>query len=326
MTESHDDQQPKKIGRIALIGAAVLAVGAVGVQISKSMNGDAEAPTAAAAPQGLPDINKIIGELEKKAKDNPNDAAAWRELGGAYFDVREFPEAATALKRATTLDPKNVEYWSLLGEALASANQGPKMPDDAAEAFRTALKLDPKDARSRYYLADFKALGGDSGGAIEDLFALLADTPVDAPYTDAIRSKIKEIAKKKGIDITQRLATAAVGEPTGGPGVDGAGNSPHGGTAATNVAPGLDPQKLEEATKLPPAAQKAFIATMVEKLDKRLQANPQDATGWIMLMRSRIQLGENAQAKQALDNGLEAFKNDPAQAKKIKDAGVALGL
>jgi cytochrome c-type biogenesis protein CcmH len=65
---------------------------------------------------------------------------------------------------------------------------------------------------------------------------------------------------------------------------------------------------------------------MVDGLDKRLQANPKDANGWIMLIRSRMQLGQTAQAKQALDRGLAAFRNDGAEAKRIREAAAALGL
>ena len=77
---------------------------------------------------------------------------------------------------------------------------------------------------------------------------------------------------------------------------------------------------------MPAGQQEAMIANMVEGLDKRLQADPNDADGWIMLMRSRIQLGQTVKAQKALADGLEAFKNDGAQAKRIREAAAALGV
>ena len=60
-------------------------------------------------------------------------------------------------------------------------------------------------------------------------------------------------------------------------------------------------EPAEAPAALPPGQQEAMIANMVDGLDKRLQANPKDANGWIMLIRSRMTLGEPAKAKAALD-------------------------
>jgi len=102
--------------------------------------------------------------------------------------------------------------------------------------------------------------------------------------------------------------------------------STDGPAVATAAIPGPSSQQMKEAAALPAGQQEAMIANMVDGLDKRLQANPNDANGWIMLIRSRMQLGQTAQAKQALDRGLKAFRNDGAEAKRIREAAAALGV
>lgn len=317
--KSKDDKWP--VGRIALIFAALLAIGAVGIQVYRSFEtgGAAQTATAPAESEQAPSVGEVIAGLEKKLQDDPEDADSWRMLGWSYFETQKFAESATAMKRATTLDPKNPEYWSMLGEALVMASDGTQVPADAADAFNKALALDADDPRARYFLAVRKDIAGDHRGAIDDWFALLQDTPADAPYAADIRRVISQVAEKENIDVAARLAEVTPAAPTGGISTDGP-------QVATAAIPGPSQSQMQDAASLPPGQQEAMIADMVDGLDKRLQSNPDDANGWIMLMRSRMQLGQTVQAKQALDRGLAAFKNDGAEAKRIREAGMALGV
>jgi cytochrome c-type biogenesis protein CcmH len=67
--------------------------------------------------------------------------------------------------------------FSFLGKSLvlASKTEG-KIPADAQAAFNKALKLDPKDARARYFRAVAMDLAGQHRKAIDAWFALLKDT------------------------------------------------------------------------------------------------------------------------------------------------------
>lgn len=309
------------VGRIALMLAGLLAIGAVGVQVYRS-TADTEAPAAiASVPAGeeAPSVSEVIAGLEKKLQENPEDAESWRMLGWSYFETQKFAESATAMKRATSLDPDNPEYWSMLGEALVMSSDGTQVPADAADAFDKALALDKSDPRARYFLAVRKDIAGDHQGAINDWFALLEDTPADAPYAEDVRRVISQVAEKEGIDVAARLAKVAPAAPTGGISTDGP-------QVATAAIPGPSRQQMQEAASLPPGQQEAMIANMVDGLDERLKSNPDDPNGWIMLMRSRMQLGQTVQAQQARDRALAAFKNDGAEAKRIREAAAALGV
>lgn len=329
MSEAKETPEPTKksgsnISRIALISAAVLAIGAVGVQVYRGMDGDSAdsaggTEVTAGEAEEAPSVDEVIAGLEKKLQDDPEDAESWRMLGWSYFETQKFAESATAMKRATTLDPKNPEYWSMLGEALVMSSDGQQVPADAADAFKKALALDKSDPRARYFLAVQKDLSGDHKGAINDWFALLEDTPADAPYAEDIRRVIGQVAEKENIDVVARLAKVAPAAATGG-------ISTNGPDVATAAIPGPSRQQMQEAAALPAGQQEAMIANMVEGLDKRLQSNPNDANGWIMLMRSRQQLGQTVQAKKAMADGLAAFKNDGAEAKRIREAAMALGI
>ncbi|SIN63633.1 cytochrome c-type biogenesis protein CcmH [Parasphingorhabdus marina DSM 22363] len=321
MSKDSPAKSKDNIGRIALILAGILAVGAVGVQVYRS-TADDETPASVASVQTgeeAPSVNEVIAGLEKKLQDNPDDAESWRMLGWSYFETQKFAESATAMKRATSLDPDNPEYWSMLGEALVMSSDGTQVPPDAAKAFDKALALDKTDPRARYFLAVRKDIAGDHQGAINDWFALLEDTPADAPYAGDVRRVIAQVAEKEGIDVADRLAKVTPAAPTGGMSTDGP-------AVATAAIPGPSRQQMQEAASLPPGQQEAMIAQMVDGLDERLKSSPDDPNGWIMLMRSRMQLGQTVQAQQARDRALAAFKNDGAEAKRIREAAAALGI
>ena len=178
MTEAVSASAPLRGGRIALAAAVLLALAAGGVKLWQSQRDDAD--TAALPPAGAqqPTVDEVIARLEARLKDNPDDAEGWRMLGWSYFSTERFAEAATAMKRATVLDPDNPEYFSMLGEALVMASKdGQGMPPDARAAFDKALSLDPKDARARYFRAVAMDLARDHRGALDAWFAFSPTPP-----------------------------------------------------------------------------------------------------------------------------------------------------
>ena len=241
-------------------------------------------------------------------------------LGWSYFQTQRYAEAATALKEATKLDPSHAESFSFLGESLvlASKTEG-KIPWDAQAAFNKALKLDPKDARARYFRAVAMDLAGKHRTAIDAWFALLKDTPADAPYAEDIRAVIKNVGTRYKIPYEERLAAAQFATPAAGMATNGA-------QVAAGAIPGPSSAEIKAASTLPKGQQEAMIRGMVDGLEAKLKANPGNADGWIMLMRSRMQLGEPAKAAKALEGGLAAFRNDLAATRKLREAASAIGV
>ncbi|OYU36479.1 tetratricopeptide repeat protein [Novosphingobium sp. PASSN1] len=308
-------------GRVVLVLAAAVALTAGGVAVWRGQR-DAEiiaqppAPTESQAPA----VDDVITRLEARLKAKPDDAEGWRMLGWSYFQTQRFAEAATALKEATKLDPEHAETFSFLGESLvlASKSEG-KIPWDAQAAFNKALKLDPKDARARYFRAVAMDLGGQHRKAIDAWFALLKDTPSDAPYAEDIRAVIKSVGDRYRIPYEERLAAAQFAPPASGMATNGA-------AVAGGAIPGPSSAEIKAASTLPKGQQEAMIRGMVDGLEAKLAKNPGNVDGWIMLMRSRMQLGEPGKAAKALEGGLAAFRNDLGAARKLREAAGAIGV
>jgi cytochrome c-type biogenesis protein CcmH len=295
--------------RLALFGAAALAIVAVGIGVSRNQTPEAAPATAAAPAKAQPDVGAMISSLEAKLKANPNDAEGWRMLGWSFFETGRYPEAATAYRKATQLKPDNADYWSSLGEALVLAGPG-DVPKDASAAFARAVKLDPKDPRARYFLAVEQDMAGNHKGAIDSWIALLKDTPAGAPWEADVRKTIEQVAAKEGIDVKARLAAlrpAAAAGPA----------------AALNGIPGPTPQQMSAASQLPPGQQEAMVRSMVDGLAQKLEANPKQPDRWMMLIRSRMMLGQGREASAALQQAIAA---NPGARAELVQAAKTLGV
>lgn len=320
-TGQNTGRNPSRFGRIGLIAAALIALGAGGIAMMRGPDmppPPAEPPPA--APSQQPSVDEVIAKLESRLAEKPDDAEGWRMLGWSYFQTERYAEAATALRQATKLDPENAQTWSFLGEALvlASSETG-RMPRDAKAAFDKAIRLDPKDARARYFQAVALDLSGRHRQAINAWFKLLEDTPSDAPYAEDVRAVIRNVGEKHGIEVEKRLAEVHFAPPAGGTVTDGP-------LKAAAGIPGPTSEQMKAAANLPKGQQEAMIRGMVEGLEAKLAANPANVDGWIMLMRSRMQMGEPRKAEQALRNGLGALSNDSAAARKLREAASSLGV
>ena len=125
-------------------------------------------------------IDRMIGELQKRVQQSPHDASAHNALANAYFSKGQFPEGESELRRVLELQPQDVkarmdlgavylhqgqskeaqaEFSKLLaqepnnadahvGLGMALADQGNH--EAAINQYKTALRLEPR-ARDVYY-------------------------------------------------------------------------------------------------------------------------------------------------------------------------------
>ena len=83
---------------------------------------------------------------------------------------------------------------------------------------------------------------------------------------------------------------------------------------------------MQAGAQLPSGQQEAMIAGMVDGLEAKLKTNPKNESGWIMLMRSRVQLGEESKSATVLKNARAAYAGDAAALKRINEAATELGI
>jgi cytochrome c-type biogenesis protein CcmH len=297
-----------KTGRAMLVAAFLLLAIAIGYTFWRDSAPEAAKPGV----EGGAASSDQLAALEARTQAEPNSADAWTELGAARFDMGDFDGATAAYEKATALSAASAGLWSALGEARVMASKRDPMPPAALTAFEKAIALDAKDPRARYFMAVNKDIGGDHKGAIDDWFALLADTPQGAPWEADLRRTIEQVGKIHKIDVAPRLASTRPRSLT-------ADELP----VAARGIPGPSRADMEAASQLPKGQQDAMVEGMVSGLEAKLKANPGDVDRWIMLMRSRMTLGETAKAAQALKDGIAA---NPGAAARLKAQAQMLGV
>jgi len=122
------------------------------------------------------------------------------------------------------------------------------------------------------------------------------------------------------IDVAPRIAQA---QSSRTPALLAPGSGSLAGDAASNNLRGPSAAEVAAAGAMKPSEQRDMAEGMVAQLEARLRQEPGNVDGWVMLMRSRMTLGEPAKAKAALD---AAVKANPAQAAQLRAQAAGLGV
>jgi cytochrome c-type biogenesis protein CcmH len=293
---------------LALGGAALIALVAVGAAVLRSDGGGEPANAAASSNAQQPQsAEETIAAVRERLRQDPDNDGGWFGLGFLLRETGDMAGAERAFRRAAELRPGNADYAGYLAEALVVASRG-NPPPEAERLFRRALELEPGRPQARYYLATLRDMKGDHRGALDELVALLRSAPPEAPWAPQVREAAERIAAMNGIDIAGRLPAAPAR------------------SIATAGIPGPTREQLEAARAIPPSQQQEMARGMVDRLAARLAANPRDADGWIMLMRSRMMLNEPQRAAEALRSALAAFPDDDATQRSLRSAAAELGV
>jgi cytochrome c-type biogenesis protein CcmH len=301
-----------KAGWVLLGAALLLAAGSIGFNVLGGAGGDS-------APQAAP-TGTSIEALRAAAEASTDDAGPWADLAFALFQERQFEEAAAAYRRALAIDPDEAVLWSALGETLVLGSTRDPLPAEALQAFEKAVALDPLDPRARYFLAAKKDIDKDHEGAIAAWLDLLGDSPQGAPWEADLVRTIEQVGQMNSIDVAPRIAAAQARRK---PALIAPGSGSVAGEAASPDVRGPSAAEVAAASGMKPSEQRQMAEGMVAQLEARLQKEPKNVDGWVMLMRSRMTLGEPAKAKAALD---AAVKANPGAAAQLREQAAALGV
>jgi serine/threonine-protein kinase len=108
---------------------------------------------------------------------------AYGNLGGVYFYMRRYSDSAESLQQALKIDPKDWQNWGNLGDTLF---QIPARRAEARSAYQKAIELakprlevNPRDAYTLAFTADYYAMLDQERQAREELARALEIAPGD---------------------------------------------------------------------------------------------------------------------------------------------------
>ena len=275
-----------------LVGAMAAAVGipalASGLYLHLGSPQSPDRPiddrsTTATRPAPADDPRTAASRLRARLARGSGSLADWLLLGRSYTIMRRFDDAVAAYRQADGLRPDDPDVMTALGEALVLAAGGAVTPESEA-VFRRAHALDGGLPGPRFYMGLARAQAGRPRDAYDIWLALAIDSEPDAPWLPRLTTRLEELGAELGKDIAAELQDVPAGRTDGGP-------VPARGPAREDV---------EAAAGMSAGDRAEMIRGMVARLAERLEENPEDVQGWIMLARSYRVLDQPEKAREAL--------------------------
>jgi cytochrome c-type biogenesis protein CcmH len=182
--------------------------------------------------------------------------------------------------------PDDPEALSALGELLTQQAQG-VVPQPAVDLFRRALERQPGDPRALFYLGLHEAQAGDAKAALTRWLDLEARSPDGAPWLPMLRGEIERVARQANIDPKSIRPDRKPPPPVAA------------APPAMSGMPQPTPEEREAMDKMTPQERQQAIRGMVDRLDAKLRASPDDRDGWLRLANARRVLGQPDKAAEA---------------------------
>ncbi len=239
-------------------------------------------------------IDKIVRDLADKVAADPTNLEGLELLSHTYRQLGRYADAANVYKQLVKVKPDADSYASL-GEAMMAAAQG-KVSPEAHDALMTALSFDRNEPRARFYMGLEEVNKGDAKAAIAIWRDLTATAPPDAPWLPMVRERMGAVAQEAGIapmsvepkHPSDMYPAVKVAQAPAMP------LAPRPAPPAAPPGPpgGMSPEQLK------------MIEGMVGGLAARLESNPKDYDGWMMLGRSYTILRNADGAKKAYETAI----------------------
>jgi cytochrome c-type biogenesis protein CcmH len=201
----------------------------------------------------------------------------------------------------------DVETYASYGEMLIAQAQGQVTPE-AHDALTKALELDREEPRSRFYLGLEQSQQNNPRDAIAIWRDLTNTAPQDAPWQAMVQRQMAQVAQNAGIppmSVEPRHPLSPAAAPT---------------ATASAPPPAVAPTPTMDQRFTP--EQRQMVEGMVGGLAARLEQNPNDFKGWMLLGRSYSVMEKWDDAAKAYD---KAVALEPTNAEpKLQLMGVLM--
>ena len=286
----------RAVAVVALIGVPVLA-GGLYLHLGSPGLPDFALASRTRAPAAGQSLDQLVAQVQMHLEKNPTDGRGWAVLAPVLGRLGRFDDAAQAFRNAIRYDGDSAARRAGLGEALAGAANGVVTAEAKAE-FERAVALDANDAKARYFLG----VAAEQDGRPKDAAALwqdlLSKSPPDAPWRPVLETALARVG-------------AAVPAPQ---------------DSASAQVPALSNDTIASVQGMSDGDRGAMIRGMVDRLAARLKQNGDDVEGWLRLARAYMVLKEPDNARAARDEARRALAANEADLRKLNDGLKALGI
>lgn len=256
------------------------AAAAVLVMFSGFLYGLMGAPNAPSAPPPPREVAKdqlleeggniTLGQAIDQFKDhletNPDDMQGWQYLATTARAVGDYSTAATAYGELARVNPSDPNLRIEEFEAYMAHGNG-RITPAARLVLAAFLDIAPDHPAGQYYLGIAYLQAGNEDGARAVWTALADRSTADAPWMPALQ---------------RQLSALGVNPPQ------------------------LSDEDIAVVNDMNDSEREAFLNSMLTRLESKLESDPSDPGGWLMLARSKLTLGDKMGAINALKSGILA--------------------
>jgi cytochrome c-type biogenesis protein CcmH len=268
---------------------------AVGLYLLTGSPGLPDQPLEARLKNPGKDVGLLLAQAENHLIQHPDDGAGWDLVAPIYLRNQRPDDAAEAYRNAIRILGPTAPRLSGLGESVVASNRG-MITSEAKDSFSKALTLDKNDARSEFYLAVALEQEGRAMEALAAFQSLAKTSAPDAPWQNIVAQHIAQLQKGP--------------PPAANP--DAPGNPSAADVAAAQNMNAGDRQQM--------------IMGMVAGLDEKLKSNPNNFEGWMRLVRSYAMLQQKDKAADALKRALVTFPAAGAEGQQLVGLAQSLGI
>lgn len=246
------------------------------------------------SPEVSDDFRDLMARLRETVANRPGDIQGLSLLARNEAIMGNMDAAIDAQQQLIELrgDNASAADYSYLAELLIGATGG-YVSQEAEEALRTALEIDPRYPFARYYLAQYLMQVDRPDAAFRTLETLLAESPPDAPWVEAIRETIEEVAWRAGVNYELPPLSGGTGP------------------SAADIAAAQD---------MSPEERNEMIRGMVSQLSQRLATEGGPPEEWARLIRALGILDDKDQANTIWSEAKEVFADDPSALRRLYSA------
>jgi len=241
----------------------------------------------------------LLGQLRETVAARPDDLQGHTLLAQHETNAGNFKAGYTAQQRVIELSggSASADAYADLAEMMILAAGGYVSPQ-AEQALVAALNRDSRHGPARYYWGQMLAQIGRPDLAYRMWEATLRDAPAGAPWADAIRAQINELAFRAGVFNAPDLSTP----------------------------PGPSQEDMAAAAELTPEERQEMIHGMVNQLSDRLATEGGSPQEWARLIAALGVLGQAQRAIDIRDEAEQVFAGNREALQMIEAAALQAGI
>lgn len=290
-------QTPQRSDRwLKHVIAVFLPVLSIALYVSLGSPDIPSRPLATRLAEPGEDLAILVKKMENHLAERPEDGRGWDIIAPVYLKMGRVDDAAKAYRTALRLDGANVRRLEGLSETLMATSNG-TVTTEVLDELKQVLSLEPNNPRARFYIALSMEQAGQPEEARSAFETLAKQSPADAPWLPLVN---EHIAKNGGQAAAPEAQPAAPGGPTS--------------------------EDVAAAETMSSGDRQQMIRGMVESLDAKLSADPNNFEGWMRLVRSYAVLNDKDRAAGALKRGLAAFPVSGDEGRQLLALGKELGI